>query len=42
MDNFFKQLLFCNGQPYGYARWRVLRDPYEVSKKYYFATLKQI
>ena len=30
---FFKQPLFRNGQLYGYAHRRVLRDPYELSKK---------
>ena len=30
---FFKLPLFHNGRPYGYARWRVLRDLYELSQK---------
>ena len=34
MDKFLN--LFRNGRPYGYARWRVLRDPYELSKKILF------
>ena len=44
MDNFpiFKRPLLCNGRPYGYVHWCVLRDPYELSKKYYLATLTQI
>ena len=41
-SQFFKRPLFRNGRPYGYARWRVLRDPYKLSKKLYFATLTQI
>ena len=39
---FFERSLFRNGRSYEYAHWRVLRDPYELSEKYYFATLTQI
>ena len=42
MDKFF---YFSNGRnerSYGYERWCVLRNPYELSKTYYFATLTQI
>ena len=42
MDKFFNYPLFRNGWLYGYASWCVLKDPYELSKKYYFATLVQI
>ena len=44
MNKFFNYLksLFRNGRPYKYTRWGVLRDPYELSKKYYFTTLMQI
>ena len=38
----FKRPLFRNERSHGYAHWLVLRDPYKLSKKYYFATLTQI
>ena len=37
----FERPFFRNGRPYRYARWRNLRDLYELSKNYYFATLVQ-